>query len=212
MFGWFSEVELRSARLFAEDGVDTSADVTGKYSESKEDTGGKYKRRFYLSLEFQIQTGEVISTSQPVQLTDYNQNEPGDVIEIRYLRSDPRKVEVTKRRSARTGRIYRSLAWLSVLAVLAGIWVYGSRALDAFRARKYGMHEEVKMIEVRKIGWWIFGNSYRLIWRDSTGRLRKSLPKKADKLMGFRPGDRLVVFHGDKRSWWAGDVGERANG
>ena len=210
MFGWISEVELGSAQQFAEDGIVTSAHVADKYSERKKSASGKRKLRYYLDLEYETQSGDEISLSRSVQSTEYNHVEAGDVIEITYLRSNPQKIEVTKGRNFRTGRFLRTLTWLSAFAVLAGVWVYGRRALDAFRARKYCQCEEVNVIEVRKSGWWIFGKSYRLIWRESTGREGKSLPQKADKLMGFRPGDRIVVFNGDKRSWWIGDVGERA--
>lgn len=208
-FAFFSEVALVSARQFAEEGEDTSAQVTGKYSERKRSANGNRKLRYYLDLEYVTKAGDAISLNRSVQHPVYDRVEVGDVIGITYLRSNPRKTEVTKGRQLRMGRFVRMLAWLSVLAVLAGTWIYGRRALDAVRARKNHQRAEVKLIEVRKCGWWVFSKGYRLIWHDSTGREGKSLPQKADKLMGFRSGDTLIVFLGGKRSWWVGDVGDR---
>ena len=209
MFWLFSEQALVSARQFSENGEAASANVINKYSEIRRDADGDRNTHFFLDLKFEILNGEAISLDWRVTRTEYDRIEPGNVISIVYLRDNPETIEVTAGSNLRTGEGLRKFAWLSVFLVLVGTWINGRRALDAIRARENRQREEVSLIEVRKKGWWVFSKGYRLIWCEKTGRKGQSLPQKADKLMGFRPGDTLVVFQGDKRSWWAGDVGDR---
>lgn len=209
MFWLFSEQALDSAKQFSENGEAVNANVLNKYSEIRRDTGGDRNTHYFLDLEYETRNGEAISLDRRVARTEYDQVEPGDVLGIVYLRDDPKTIEVSAGSNLQTGEVARKFAWLSALFVLVGTWINGRRALDAVRARENRLREEVSVIEVRKKGWWIFSKGYRLIWCENTGRKGQSLPQKADKLMGFRHGDTLVVFHGDLRSWWAGDIGDR---
>ncbi len=209
MFWFFSEPALVSARQFAEEGEVANALVVQKYSERKRNASGDNKTYFILDLEYETHAGETISLKSRVEYSEYNAAEPGQVIDVTYLRSNPQKIEVSKGSNLRKGHFMRRLMWISVLAVLLGALFYGRRVMGAIRARNHGQRKEVKLIEVRKKNWWGPGDGYCLIWRDKAGREGRSLLHKADKLMGFRPGDTLLVFHGDKRSWWAGDIGDR---
>ncbi|MEP2471982.1 MAG: DUF3592 domain-containing protein [Paracoccaceae bacterium] len=209
MFWLFSEQAFVSARQFSDNGETVNANVVNKYSEFRRDADGHRNTYYFLDLEYETRNGEAISLDRLVTRSEYDQVEPGDVIGIIYLRNDPETIEVTTGSNLSMGVITRKFAWLSVLFVLVGTWINGRRALDAVRAREKRQREEVSLIEVRKKGWWIFSKGYRLIWCENTGRKGQSLTRAADKLMGFRPGDTLVVFHGDQRSWWAGDIGDR---
>lgn len=209
MFWLFSEQALVLARQFSENGEAVNANVINKFSEIRRDSDGDRNTHYFLDLEYETRNGEAISLDRHVTRTEYNQVEPGDVMGIVYLRDNPETIEVTAGSNLRMGDMIRKFSWVSVLFVLVGTWINGRQALDAVRARENRRREEVSLIEVRKKRWLIFSKGYRLIWCENTGRKGQSLPQKADKLMGFIPGDTLVVFHGDQRSWWAGDVGDR---
>ena len=208
MFWFFSEKALESAREFAESGEQAQAVAMRSYTERERAADGDLETVRYIELEFTTRAGEPISLNRRVSSSEFRRIKVGDEITIVYLRDRPRVIEVTPGSNLRAGRQVRRLAWLSFIPAIVSALVFLRTAVDGYRAQKYGQRLEVKVVEIRKPRWWINQRGYRLIWRDDMELEQKSLSYRAHKLMGFRVGDTITVFQGNKRSWWAGDVGD----
>lgn len=205
-FGWLlAYYSLQTAQKFEEEGAFARAQVIGKYlkKDSDGDTDG------YLELKYTTEANETLSRNRNVGSSIYQSVETGNFIEIRYLKSDPETIELQQNEFLKQGNLALMFAAISSVFAPIAFWAYGRQTLDAVKARKFRKREEVELLQVKRTGWWVFGRGFRLIWRENTGREGKSLQHKAERLMGFRPGDTIVVFHGKNRSWWAGDVGDR---
>ncbi|WP_299282821.1 hypothetical protein [uncultured Tateyamaria sp.] len=101
-------------------------------------------------------------------------------------------------------------------ACLIWLLVIWRNAVEAIRARNFGVAEQAEVIEVREVREWALKvnreiEGYVLVWRDASGNRRKSLQTYSDeRYVGYRPGTKIEVFRDSRnRIWWVGDVGPR---
>lgn len=204
-----SAASLDLADRFANEGNAASARIEDKYSETTRDADGDQVTRYYLELSFETEDGQSIKLSKRVGRSHFSSVEKGEVIDVTYLRSDPGKIELSDGETLNRAKGEQFMFYLFLAFALTTFWYTARMALDAFQARKSGERQEVEVSEIRKARWWQFRVGYRLVWHERDGRQGTSLSQSADRLMGFRTGDRLIVFRGRLRSWWAGDCGDR---
>lgn len=206
----FAAQHIDSARQFTERGETTLATVVSKEYERKRTVDGEMFTLYLLDLRYETQAGEAISITQSVTVFEYNRIETGDTIDIIYLRDAPEIIEVTPGINAQRAMLLCVALAIVLALAICMTWVAARRAMDAIQARKLGTREEVALIEVRRKGLPILSRRVQLIWSESTGRAGQSMSRAKAKFGDFKPGDPLIVFHGDRRSWWAGDIGDRA--
>jgi hypothetical protein len=161
-------------------------------------------------LDYVTQGGRDFTQTRSVGRSLYRSVTEGNEIEIRYLRSRPTRIEVEPGSHATGARVMQFLALLAGLIWLAGLWVVGRWTVEAARARRYGDTGEAKVTAVER-SWMRINNSprYRLLWRDANGHTGQSLLNKRGDLSSYDVGDPIRIYYGLKRSWWAGDIGDR---
>ena len=207
LISWSS---LRMAQRFETEGRPATAIVTEKYQREGRDSDGNRTVTYYLTLDYTTARGERISLNRTVNSGEYRRASEGERFDLLYLASEPRKTELTPghyRKGAQVGQIVGlvvGLIWLGAL------WLVGGWAVAAVRARRYGQREEAQVVELRRTSIRVNNRPrYRVIWRDAAGREGRSLLRKWRDIEGLQVGDTVPIYHGVKRSWWAGDVGER---
>ena len=99
------------------------------------------------------------------------------------------------------------------LVWLAALWITGRWAVEALRARRYGACEMAEVTGIERSAVRVNNTPrYRLTWQDGRGRRGQSLLRKKRDVDGYGAGDRVRIYQGLKRPWWAGDIGDRAGG
>ena len=200
-----------TAKRFEAEGRHTLALVTEKYITESTDSDGDKTITRWLDLEFTTQAGERIAMSKSVDKAEYHRAIEGEEIDLWYLESAPQKVEITRGSNARGARILQIVMMVLGAIWLGLFWVVGRWVVEAVRARRYGTFETAEVTEVFRTSVRVNNRPrYRLTWRDGQGREGKSLLHKAEELEGFGPGTPVRIYQGLKRSWWAGDIGDRA--
>ncbi|MBZ0122695.1 MAG: DUF3592 domain-containing protein [Roseovarius sp.] len=200
-----------AAKRFEAEGRHAPALVTEKYITESTDSDGDKSITRWLDLEFTTREGERIAITKSVGTGEYHRAVKGQEIDLWYLESAPSRVEITRGSNARGAGIVQ----IVLLALGAGwlglLWMVGRWVVEALRARRYGAREEARVTEVHRTSVRVNNRPrYRLKWRDGQGREGQSLMRRIDELEGYRPGDPVRIYHGLKRSWWAGDIGDRA--
>lgn len=203
---------FNAARRFDAEGLQTVARVTEKYTTESTDSDGDRTVTYWLGLDYTTRAGEEISKTRSVSSGEYRRVRQGDEIDIWYLESDPERTEVTRGSNAQGARVMRIVALVLGAAWLGLLWLVGRWAVEAVRARRYGTCEEAEVTEIYRTSIRVNNRPrYRLKWRDAQGREGKSLLRKSGDLEGYRPGQRVRIYQGLKRAWWAGDIGDRSD-
>lgn len=201
---------LVTAQRFEAEGREAVATVTEKYTTESVDSDGDRSISYWLTLDYQTRAGEEITTSRIVRRSEYRRAEVGGELALLYLESAPERTELTRGSHARGARVLQIVALAVGVLWLAALWVIGRWSVEAVRARRYGAREEAKVTEVHRTAIRVNKRPrYRLMWKDGQGRPGKSLLRRRGELEHFRPGNRIVIYQGLKRAWWAGDVGDR---
>lgn len=204
-------VSFQSAERFAREGLPATAVVTEKYLEESRDSDGDRVIEYFVTFEFETQAGRALSLTELVSYDEYSRGETGGSFDLLYLRSDPTRVELTRGSNARAANGLQIAALGVGLIWLAGLWWIGRWAVEAGRARAYGTRQVAHVTEVRTSNVKVNNRyRYRLVWKDAAGREGTSLLYKSTALDGYGNGDPIVIYQGLKRSWWAGDIGDRA--
>ncbi|MEM8775883.1 MAG: DUF3592 domain-containing protein [Pseudomonadota bacterium] len=203
-----SQGELNKAELFDAEGKATIATVTDKFTKTRYRGEGRSTTDYYLTLEYATREGGQIELKKSVSSRQYRETRAGDELNIWYLPSNPKTIEL-ERGSSRSGS--ETIKWLALVFGVGWLVLLrrvGGWAVAAVRARRYGELQEVEVVEVRETNVRVNKQPrYRLIWRMPTGEEGQSLLHKRRDLEGYRSGDRIKVYTGLKYSWWVGDVG-----
>lgn len=205
-----SQANLSTAKRFEKEGRKATAIVTERYTTVSTDSDGDRTTTYWLTLDYVTQAGEEISLNRSVGTAAYNRASEGQPFDLLYLDSQPRKTELTEGSYRQSSRVLQVVALVEGVMFLGLLWLIGGWTVSAARARRYGRREEAVVREVRRTNIRVNNRPrFRLVWEDSAGREGKSLLRKKSDLAGFRPGDHIDIYHGLKRSWWVGDIGER---
>lgn len=205
-----------TAARFEAEGRAARAEVTERYSRVTTDSDGDRSTSYYLTFVYRTQAGEAIELNRTVPRTVYDAAQVGGTWDLRYLQSDPRKVELREGDFARGANSLRWFALVVGLVWLGLLWWTGRRAVAAVRARLYGRREEAEVLRHERTSVKVNNRyRYRLVWRVGpeevgTEEMGRSMPHRQSELAAYPVGSRVVIFHGLKRSYWAGDVGDRA--
>lgn len=204
------QYNFSTAQRFVEEGRIATAAVADKYVRESRDSDGNRTYTYYLVMEFVTQRREEMSVRKSVGSSFYRRVDTGDAMEIRYLESDPDTVELREGDYARGAAALRWVALVLGVIWLGLFWVIGRWTVEALRARRYGQVEMAQLKEVMRTNVRINNSPrYRLVWTDGAGREGRSMLKKASEVEGWHGRDPIRVYQGMKRSWWAGDIGDR---
>jgi len=200
-----------TAARFETEGRAAQAEVTERYLRETTDSDGDRSVTYYLTFAYRTLEGEAIELNRSVPRSVYYDAEVGGTWELRYLASNPRKVELREGDFARGAGALRWFALAVGLVWLGLLWWVGRRSVAAVRARLYGQREEAEVLRHERTSVKVNNRyRYRLVWRVGTEETGRSMPHKEGALAAYPAGSRVVIFHGLKRSYWAGDVGDRA--
>ncbi len=206
-----SQSNLGLAQRFEAEGRDAIAIVTERFAEQPKGEEDRNRITYFLGLKFTTREGQEIAVVQKVGRPEYEKQAEGSELRLRYLASQPELVELVPGQYRSSSSMLQVMALLTGLAFLAGLFVVGGWAVSAVRARRYGRRETAMVQEVRYTGLKLNNRRrLRLIWRDARGREGASILRREAELREFKPGDQIEIYQGVKRSWWVGDVGERA--
>lgn len=206
-----SSEELVLAERFEAEGAIAAAIVAQRDVEKKRDRTGSEQVTYRLDIEFVTNTRRDMRARIKVSKDTFEQVRKGTVLDVRYLTSDPGKVELANGPNHRKKSITTQIAALILGVIwLVIFWIIGRWCVDAVQARRVGERLQARVDEIRrsKIR---FNNRdrYRLIWTDGRGRQGFSLRHRRGDLKGFAPGDMITIYRGARSDWWEGDVGRR---
>ena len=199
-----------TAQRVEAEGRDALAVVEDKYVREGRDSDGNRTYTYYFVLEFVTQRREEMTVSKTVGRAFYDTRDVGDELQIRYLSSEPSTVELEEGDYARGAAVLRWVALGLGIVWLVALWVTGRWTVAALRARRYGAVEMAEVVEVMRTNVRINNKPrFRIVWKDGQGRKGRSLLKKAHEVQGWHGRDPIRIYQGMKRSWWAGDIGDR---
>jgi hypothetical protein len=199
-----------AAQRFEAEGRPVVALVTEKRVAEGRDSDGDRTVTYWLTLEYVTGAGEEIRQATTVTMGEYRAAEEGEALEIWYLESDPTRVEVTKGENAGSARVFRVMSLVLGVIWLGLFWLVGRWVVEAVRARRYGACERAEVTEVYRTAISVNNRPrYRVKWCDGQGRPGQSLLEKRRDVEKVRPGDRVRIYQGLKRAWWAKDIGDR---
>lgn len=199
-----------AAQRFEAEGRPAVAVVTEKRVTESRDSDGDRTVTYWLTLDYVTGGGEEISHATTVGSGVYRGAEEGVEMEIWYLESDPRRVEVTKGENAGSARVFQVISLVFGVIWLGLFWLVGRWVVEAVRARRYGACERAEVTDVYRTAISVNNRPrYRVKWRDGQGRPGQSLLRKRGDVERLRPGDWVRIYQGLKRAWWAGDIGDR---
>ncbi len=201
---------FNAARRFDAEGLQTVARVTERYTTESTDSDGDSTVTYWLGLDYTTRDGETFDRTRTVTAREYRNVKPGDEIDIWYLESDPEATEITRGSNARGAQAMQVVALVLGAVWLGLLWLVGRWAVEAVRARRFGNCEEAEVTEIFRTSIEVNNRPrYRLKWRDRQGREGQSMLRKHGDLEAWRPGERVRIYQGLKRAWWAGDIGDR---
>lgn len=204
-----AQLFFSTAKRFETEGRPAVAVVVGKEVTESTDSDGDRTVTYWLTLEYAA-GGEVIRNRTTVNSGEYRRAGEGEELEIWYLESDPRRVEVTKGENAGSARVFQVMSLLFGVIWLGLFWLVGRWVVEAVRARRYGTCEWAEVTEVYRTAITVNNRPrYRVKWRDGQGRAGKSLLRKRRDVEEVRPGGKVRIYQGLKRAWWAADIGDR---
>lgn len=207
---FIAQLSLMTAQRFEREGLPARAMVAERYTTESVDLDGDRSITYWLGLDYVTQAGEEINLLETVNSGEYRRVAVGDEIDILYLQSAPRRVEVTPGSHAQGAKVARIIGLVVGLMWLALLWVVGRWAVEAARARRFGERLEAKVTEVYRTAIRVNNRPrYRLKWKDHSGRTGQSLLRRRADVEHYKPGDAIRVYQGLKRQWWAGDTGDR---
>ncbi|MEO0752166.1 MAG: hypothetical protein AAFY25_10200, partial [Pseudomonadota bacterium] len=188
-----------------------AAVVVDKDITESRDSDGDRTFTYWLTMEFVTQRREEIEVRTSVGSGFYRDVEISDEIPIQYLETEPDLIEVEEGSYATGATVLRWMALVIGCAWLGALWLSGRWTVEALRARRYGKVETAKVVNVVKTAIKVNGGPrFRIVWMDAQGREGRSLLKKAREVQGWHGSDDIRIYQGLKRSWWAGDIGDRA--
>ncbi|MEP5630268.1 MAG: hypothetical protein ABJP79_00125 [Tateyamaria sp.] len=208
MFGITSFGDLKTGLEFRTDGVVATADIVDRSTRRVRGQDGS--KTEYL-VEFRYFVDEIPFQDQSkVSRALYDTSVIGSTRKVRYLLRNPKKVEFKLGETFARGKL---MGWWALgfgVPTLLALWWKGMRAVDAMRAREFGVAERVTVVKLPKHKETKWG-SYQLRWFDKDGEFGASLSSVVSgRFAPYPPYTTIEVFRGAKgRMWWVGDVGPR---
>jgi len=207
-FGHFTE---RRADRFAAEGVVTMGEVVSRRVAISTDSDGDSTRSYYLTLRYLSESGESWASETSVSSRLYRKNPEGADIEMRYLASAPRRIEVPVGSNRRSSFVLLAISLGVGAAGLIMLWKFGRQATSAVKARRDGDELLAEVTGVRALSVEINDvKQGRLQWRDEDGQAGESLMRGLPDLRKFERGDIITVYRRGGEVWWQGDVGPPA--
>lgn len=204
----FSASFLYLADRMDGDGKFTRAVVTDKRLVVSVDSDGDEARDYIVTFTYKSSEGGQTAVAE-VGVAYFGDVEIGDERVIRYLRSDPGRIEYDIGAYRRSGVLLRWVAFGIGLAGLATLWLFGQRANRAVRARRDGEKRMAEVTGIRRLSVEVNNRRQaRLQWREPDGQEGESLMRDMAELSRmYGAGDPVVVFRLGKHAYWEGDVG-----
>ena len=205
------QLSLNTAKRFDAEGRETVARVVEKYTTESRDSDGDRTVTYWLTLDYETTSGKVITRTRTATSSEYRRAREGSEITLRFLESDPTVTELTEGSYAQGAWVAQIIALVIGVMWLGALWITGRWAVEAARARRYGACEDAEVTGVERTSIRVNNRPrYRLSWKDGQGRPGKSLLRKRADVEQYGRGDRIRIYQGLKRPWWAGDIGDRA--
>ncbi len=201
--------ELILAGRFDTEGILTQATVEDRYHRTVKGPDGRENTTYYLVLTYKTLEDKYHRVTVTVPEPDYRHNREGYFIELRYLDSEPTRVELKRGENRRARWLLQGLGLAFGVVGLVLFWRAGRRAVAAGRARKWGAREPAVVTGLEKVR--PGGRRYRLHWRERSGREGQSLPGRFAHFSGTTVGRPVTVYQGIDRAWWSGDIGDRTD-
>lgn len=205
-----SASRLSLAREFERDGRLTRAEVVQKFVRIQTSADGGQTYGYFVRFGFDTPDGQRIQVQRALQFEDFELIDEGQSLDLRYLPDDPETILLASDAYKEGGTALRRIALVGGLVWLWSLWRVGGWAVDAVRAREYGVSEEVEVVKVQRTAVRMNRQRlFRLVWRDAAGHQDHSMLNWRKVVARFRPGDRIEVYRGSRHMWWPGDVGDR---
>lgn len=205
---FISAVNLAIADRMDTEGRFASAGVVAKRITQSTDSDGDTTYSYYVTFRFKTPEGGH-EVERNVGRAYYYDAEIGDERIIRYLQSEPDRIEHDIGAYRRGGVILRWVALFFGLAGLFMLWRYGSEANRAILARRDGEKRVAVITAIRNTNFKVNNRRQgRLEWREEDGRTGRSLMRNAEELHRlYDAGDKITVFRRGRHAVWEGDVG-----
>lgn len=208
LFGAARQMAIE-ARLLAEEGVDTVAQVTGKERRRHTDSDGNVSYSYHLRYTFTTIAGESIRGTQSVSRRLHDSVGIGSRIPVRYVPSRPglNRVEAEQTLPARLAMNIGS----SLLLLGAGFvfWYLLGETRAMLRAVRHGHSGRAQVIAWKELQGKHSKSGKKpwqmMEWRDHANNHRgKTWPKKPALAQAFPPGSEITVWYdprGDRGFW-----------
>lgn len=196
-----------TANRFEARGVVVDAVAETRRVKVTRDSDGDTKRTYYVTYAFETQSGETIRREKSVGKAKHDAAPEGSVHPIRYLAGSPRTFEAPPGASRQNGHALRWFALLPGVIMLGVVWMVGRWAVAAVLAVRRGEPRGATVIQIERAMLRINNRQmYRLVWRDDTGRVGKSLMARKHRFDHVQPGAEIAVYKYKWQSWWSEDV------
>ena len=208
----FSAGALFLADKFDREGALAYAVVTGKRVGERQDANGDTRQVFLVEFTYKVRGGGSPAgrvTEAEVTAPYFNRTLVEEEVPIRYLVSDPSRVEADIGYYRGKGELLRWTGLALGIGGLIVLWLTGSRTNRAILARRDGDKRLASVTSIEQLRLTVRGaRQGRLHWREEDGRTGASLAHPVQWLRDrYRPGDRIVVFRLGDFAVWEGDVG-----
>ena len=172
------------------------------------DSDGDESRSYFVTFAYKTSNGGRTAEAK-VGRAYYDAAAPGDEQVIRYLRSDPGRIEHEIGQYRATGNLLRYIGLVMGLIGLTALWIFGQRANRAVKVRRDGEKRMAAVTGIRETNVKVNDRRQgRLMWREDDGQTGESLMRDLGKLsQTYKGGDRIVVFRLGRHAFWEGDVG-----
>lgn len=193
------------AEQFERTGVWTDAEIAKKWIDRSGDEDD-YNVRF----EYEVD-GKPVGKIADVGSHLYRRLEVGQTHPVKYLPSNPLKMEFVEGQTRRSAGFYQLFALVAGIFACFLFWVCGAQTNRAVLARSKGVRTKAKILGIveEKNSGQPTGKGY-MIFETKDGKRGESLTHDIRKLQALKMGPDVAVFARGEDVWWEGDVGPRA--
>jgi hypothetical protein len=195
VFGALALSMAGEARRFASEGVTAEAEVLDRERRTRTDSDGSRSTSYYVTYRFELPGGGTQTNRDSVGSGFYSSVRVGDRVPVVYLPSDPGISEIEPGSTQWLSRIFGLVAIVALGGTVGlGAW-FGRRCASALRAARHGEVREARVLSHQESNVTINGHKmWRLYWRDARDRDGRSWLNRYDRLAGFPPNSRIVVY------------------
>ncbi|MGR3466969.1 MAG: DUF3592 domain-containing protein [Shimia sp.] len=203
------QMEARADR-FEREGVYARATITGKEVRESTDSDGDTRYTYLFDLSYRVDGAETTQTKSTGR-RDYRARAVGDVIDIRYLESQPARIDYPIGASRSGATALRWVVLLPGVVALGLLWLMGGWATTAAMTRWNGTRVVARTTGTKRTNTKVNDRyRYRLTWLEPDGRTGESLMhSEADLRAWTDPPRDIVVYRDGENAYWEGDIGPR---